>query len=142
MSDRGKADRYVLDGSAVLALINGEPGADRVAAVLDRSVVSAVNYAEVVTKLVEKDLPLDVVARILDPLHLRVIDFDKPQAVRAGGLRGNTRYRGLSAGDRACLALAATHKAAALTTDPRWDGDETEISVEQLRPLRGSPKSR
>lgn len=44
---------YVLDASALLCLMNDEPGAERVATVLSRAVVSTVNLAEVATKLNE-----------------------------------------------------------------------------------------
>lgn len=39
----------VLDASAVLALLLGEPGADRVKATLDGAALGAVNLAEVVS---------------------------------------------------------------------------------------------
>ena len=42
----------VLDSSAVLAVLNAEPGADVVIATLDDALLSTVNYAEVVTKIV------------------------------------------------------------------------------------------
>ena len=44
----------VLDASAVLAAMLAEPGADRVYAVIDESVICSVNAAEVITRLVEK----------------------------------------------------------------------------------------
>ena len=44
----------VLDSSAVLAVIHAEPGADVVIEALDDAIVSAVNHAEVITKLVER----------------------------------------------------------------------------------------
>ena len=52
-STAGGQTTYVLDASALLCLINGEPGSDRVAAVLPLAVISAVNLAEVATKLNE-----------------------------------------------------------------------------------------
>ncbi|MGB6548793.1 MAG: PIN domain-containing protein, partial [Xanthobacteraceae bacterium] len=44
----------VLDSSAILAILNNEPGADAVEEMLDDALVSTVNYAEVVAKLVER----------------------------------------------------------------------------------------
>jgi PIN domain nuclease of toxin-antitoxin system len=41
----------VLDASAVLAVLHKEPGADRVLARIKGAVISAVNFAEVVTRL-------------------------------------------------------------------------------------------
>jgi len=43
----------VLDASALIAFLRGEPGADQVAAVLTRSCISAVNLAETHSKMVE-----------------------------------------------------------------------------------------
>jgi ribonuclease VapC len=42
----------VLNGSAVLALLRAEPGHDKVAELLPGSLISAVNYFEVVQKLI------------------------------------------------------------------------------------------
>ncbi len=48
-------NEVVLDASAVLAIVFDEPGKDRLTAeILDRSVVSTVNLAEVQTKLIKK----------------------------------------------------------------------------------------
>ena len=44
----------VLDASALLALLQNEPGSDAVAAVLPHAVLSAVNLSEVVAKMVER----------------------------------------------------------------------------------------
>ena len=43
----------VLDSSAVLALLNGEPGGEAVREILPTAVVSAVNLAEILTKLTD-----------------------------------------------------------------------------------------
>ncbi len=43
----------VLDASAILAVLHGEPGAALVARALPTAVVGAVNYPEVLAKLIE-----------------------------------------------------------------------------------------
>jgi PIN domain nuclease of toxin-antitoxin system len=48
-----RASSVVLDASAMLALLNQEPGAATVLGVLDRAVISAVNLAEVYTRLID-----------------------------------------------------------------------------------------
>jgi ribonuclease VapC len=111
---------YVLDASAVLALLNGEPGAAKVDAALDKSVISAVNVAEVVGKLCESGVPEEAVDRILAGLNLSIVAFDADQAVIAGRLRPLTKALGLSLGDRACLGLAISRKARALTAERVW----------------------
>ena len=49
----------VLDASALLALLNQEPGADVVAASLPEAVVSAVNLSEAVAKLIDLGIAAD-----------------------------------------------------------------------------------
>ena len=93
----------VLDASAVIALINKEPGADVVDAVL-----------------VDAGFEFDRARAIVRRIGLPVIAFDEPQGLDAGGLRATTRAAGLSLGDRACLCLAEQREAAALTADRRW----------------------
>ncbi|KQO60291.1 twitching motility protein PilT [Methylobacterium sp. Leaf87] len=129
------AAKYVLDASALLCLFNQEKGQDRVRAALSEAVVSAVNYSEVVSKLVERGGDITVVSRALDNLHLTVIGFDHAQAIQAGAFRKETREAGLSFGDRACLALAKTHGLVAITADQAWArlDDDVGVRVELLR---------
>ena len=96
----------VLDTSALLAYVKGESGADDVAAVIGDAVISAVNYAEAVTKLVEKGMSLPLVRTTIGIAGLDVVDFDRNLAEIAGAMFATTKPFGLSLGDRACLALA------------------------------------
>ncbi len=123
----------VLDASAVLAAMLAEPGADRVYAVIDESVICSVNAAEVITRLVEKGYGETAVRGYYEGLDLAVFDFDEHLAVIAGLLRGPTRERGLSLGDRACLALAIREKATALTADRNWRGLDVDCPIELIR---------
>src|SRR5215831_17398069 len=113
--------KYVLDASAVLALLNQEPGKDQVAALLPQSLVGAVNAAEVLSKLVDAGMPIDTAAESLDLLRLEIIDFTRALAVRAASLRQATRKRGLSLGDRCCLALGIESGSEVVTAEKDWD---------------------
>lgn len=124
---------YVLDASALLAALNDEPGAQSVQAVLDEARISAVNLSEVVAKLQDRGVPDAEIDEILIDLDLTVTPFDAEQAVRAGKLRTTTRRQGLSLGDRACLALAASTGGTALTTDKAWTNLKLDVRVEQAR---------
>ena len=62
----------VLDASAVLALLHGEPGADRVASALERACISAVNLAEVLGRLRRAGVGREDCARAVGCLPLDV----------------------------------------------------------------------
>jgi ribonuclease VapC len=98
-------NKYILDASAVLALLNQEPGMDQVERILGESIISAVNACEVLTKLIDAGLPLEEARESFDLLSLEIMDFNKELAEQAASLRTATRKKGLSLGDRCCLAL-------------------------------------
>jgi ribonuclease VapC len=123
----------VLDASALLALLQAEPGAERVAAALPRAALSSVNLSEVVAKLADGGLPIEAIRASLGALDLDVRSFDEDSAYEAGGLRPATRAHGLSLADRACLALARRLGATALTADRAWIDLEVGVAVEAIR---------
>ena len=123
----------VLDSSAVLAVLNSEEGADLVVAVLTDALISTVNYAEIVAKLVERGSS-DVEAQAaLQTLVFTTVDFDTPLAQRTGAMRLATIKRGLSLGDRACLSLAEREGVPAITADRGWVGAISGIQVRLIR---------
>lgn len=123
----------VIDASALLALLQDEPGANRVADALSDAIISAVNVSEVVAKLCDNGFEPDQARETLEILPLNVVDFDLPQAIEAGLLRRATRSFGLSLGDRACLALAARSGVSAMTADRAWAQLEIGIPVDLIR---------
>lgn len=127
------SNRIVLDASALLCLLNDEPGADRVAEVLTRSLISTTNLAEVVSKLRERGLSLDEVKEALGGLHLDVRPLTPGQAMLIGDLRPATRPLGLSLGDRACLALAIELDAEIYTTDAALTKADVAITATNIR---------
>ena len=125
--------RVVLDASAILVLLNDEPGASAVIEALEDAVVSAVNLSEVVAKLLETGMPRDEAEDILGGLGLQVRPFDEVAAWSAGALRTGTKKAGLSLGDRACLALARELGLPALTSDTAWAKTPAGVEVRLLR---------
>ncbi len=123
----------VLDASALMAVLREEPGASAVEAVLDAAAISTVNLSEVQAKLVERGTPAESAWRWLVDLDLEVIDFDAAQARVAGDLRRPTLARGLSLGDRACLALAQVLGVPAMTADRAWAGLAVGIEIRTIR---------
>lgn len=126
-------DWAVLDASALMALIRGEPGADTVVSCLSRAIISAVNQAEVQTKLVSAGIDEALAWWHIAEARCPSVPFDEDQARIAGGLVRVTRPYGLSLGDRACLALAIQRKAAVYTTDSAWKNLGLGIEVNVIR---------
>ncbi len=124
---------YVLDASAVLALLNNEPGSDVVQAVLPHAMVSTVNLAEVIARLVAVGIPGPEIREVVSLLGLPVVDFDVETAFSSGELYRQTYPAGLSLGDRACLALAKKMGAVAVTADRAWNTVETGIEIRLIR---------
>lgn len=126
--------RYVLDASALLCLFYGEPGADRVEAVLDRAAMTAVNYAEVVAKLADRGVLDDTLTQDLADLDLEVCADDRQLATAAGRIGAGRHRSGLAVGDRFCLALAKQKGATVLTCDRSWPriGAAIGVAVEVL----------
>ena len=115
----------VFDSSAVLAVLFNEPGAEQAIRWLedDEAVISSVNQAEVLAKLLDTGLSEADVAAIGQQLPLQVLPFSAQQARIAGNLRPVTRALGLSLGDRCCLALAREQPGAqVVTADRAWAG--------------------
>jgi ribonuclease VapC len=131
--EKPSVSSVVLDSSAILALLAAEPGADIVSAALDGAVVSAVNIAEVVGKLIERQAPRNDALEAIRALELTVIPFDADQAEAVGALRGATRNLGLSLGDRACLELARRMKREALSADRSWVDLDIGIPIRMIR---------
>lgn len=129
------SEPIVLDASALLAVMDAEPGHELVLAALPGAQISAVNLAEVVSKLAERGMPADEAWADARDLGIVIVPFDAEQALEVGRLRPLTRAYGLSLGDRACLVLARIEKARALTTDSRWlaAADALDVSVEDIR---------
>jgi len=125
--------KVVIDASALLAYVNGEPGADKVEAVLGEAMISAVNLAEAATKLALKRATPDRILAEFTEAELTVIDFDRPLAEATGALAVLTRAQGLSLGHRACLALAKREGAIALTADQAWSTVKAGIDIQLIR---------
>lgn len=123
----------VLDASAILAAVLKEPGGSRVGELTGPIIVSAVNYAEVCTRLIDVGVARAAAEASIALLGLEVVAFDVTQAEGSAELRAATRAAGLSLGDRACLALAASRDAIALTADTAWRRVDVPVAIEFMR---------
>ena len=127
-------NRIVLDASAILAVINGEPGAEKLTPVLlARAVGSALNLAEVQTKLVTRGWTSEEAWEDATSPVRDVLLFDVEQARITGDLASQTKPLGLSLGDRACLALGMALKAPVYTADGTWKKVRIGVRVHVIR---------
>lgn len=125
----------VLDASALLAMLRGEPGAKKVEAALAGSRMSVVNMAEVASHYIHLGMPEEEVDRMLRPLPVELVPADAALAREAARLRRHTVEGGLSLGDRFCLALAKRDGLPAWTSDRKWKEIATaaEVKVVAIR---------
>ena len=127
-------NRIVLDASALLAVLNREPGADRLTPqLLSVAISSTVNLAEVQSKLVNRGLsPPEAWEAALSPIR-EAAAFTAEHAMTAGALILETRALGLSLGDRACLALGLALSAPIYTADKSWKSLKLGVRIHVIR---------
>ncbi|MGI4799886.1 MAG: type II toxin-antitoxin system VapC family toxin [Janthinobacterium lividum] len=125
----------MLDASALLTLLLGEPEAAKVRTVLDGALVGAVNLAEIVSHYAKLGASRADIEAMLAPLPVRIVPVDTGLSYEAGMLRPLTRPSGLSLGDRYCLALAKREQVPAVTAERRWPdiAEAVGVKVELIR---------
>jgi len=124
-------NKVILDASALLALINNEKGADKVEALMGNIIMSSVNVTEVASKVYdllgnnnEEQCNLSI-----EPFVHSIIDFDKSLCYMAASLKNQTKHKGLSLGDRACIATALQLDLPVYTADKTW----AELDIPNLK---------
>ncbi len=128
-----KMTDVVLDSSAILAVVLEEPGRDLVVGRLFQAQTCSVNITEVVTKMLDRGVAIFDVEETVSELCGQIIDFDRDLAIQAGLLRDATRHKGLSLGDRACLALAMRERLPIMTADRAWADLDLGVEVVFIR---------
>lgn len=121
----------LLDASAVLAWLQGEPGADQVDAVIEHSSIGAANWAEVLQKAWQHGRDGDEVAALLVALGVEVETVTPEIAIE--GARMWSQCPDLSLADRLCLAAGKVRGATVWTADRSWVGRSHGVVVRLLR---------
>ena len=124
---------FVLDASALLALFLKEPGGSVVEAAADRALISAVNWSEVVQKLLARAVDVVGLREEVDELGIVIASFTADDAEVSAVLGPSTRHLGLSLADRACLALGRRLDVPVLTADRTWLGAELGVEIRSIR---------
>lgn len=120
--------RVVLDASALLAYLRTEPGSEAVDSMLGSALISSVDWAEVLQKILSAGVEVEGLRQELQALGLAVEPFSAWDADTAAMLWPQTRNHGLSLADRACLSLGLRLNLPVLTCD--------RIRAELTLPLR------
>lgn len=124
---------FILDASALLAALLGEPGWEQVKPHLSAATISSLNYSEVLARMFRLTGSLENSKRHIDRHRLMIAGFDAEQATIAASLITSTQPFGLSLADRACLALAISRGGTVLTADRVWAKFELGIDVQLIR---------
>ena len=122
-----------MDSSAALAILLDENGAETALGLLPKAQCSSVNAAEIIARLIDKGRSMEKAVVDFASLGMPVVAFDEAMGISAGQLRALTKHRGLSLGDRACLALAIHENAAAVTADRIWTTLDLPCKIELIR---------
>jgi ribonuclease VapC len=123
----------VLDASALLAYLLDEPGSEIVDEVLSYSVMSAVNWSEVVQKIEKVGVDVDIVSEELLALGLKIEPFLMEDGHLTGLLAKKTSQFGLSLGDRACLSLGLRLNISVVTADTIWSNLNLSLNIQLIR---------
>ncbi len=126
---------FVLDASAVLAVLLDEPGGDFVFDQMGDSQISAVNLSEVYATLLDSGMTFEDAHDIVGSLPFRIRSFRDDHSWQAAKLRPLTKTYGLSLGDRSCLAHAKIEGIPVLTADRRMAEAQTALGLD-IRMIR------
>ena len=74
-------------------------------------------------------MPENEIHELFNEMDLEILYFEKATAITTGRFRNITQNKGLSLGDRACLATAKKYKRIALTADKVWLDFQEDIGV-------------
>lgn len=123
----------VHDASSLLAVAFREPGHEVAQAKLRDSLISTVNWSEVVQKVTHQGGKTQGLAELFLGLGVTIVSFERITAERAAALYPLTRAFGLSLGDRACLALGLERGFEIVTADRSWANLKLDVPVTVIR---------
>jgi ribonuclease VapC len=124
--------KHILDASALLAWLQGEPGAEMIEGVLSTAAISSLNWSEVYQKSLVYGVDVKGLRSDLKAVGLVILPFAAEDAERTAGLW--KAGSGLSLADRACLALGMRYSVPVWTADRAWVQAANGVDVKVIRP--------
>jgi predicted nucleic acid-binding protein len=132
--DRGGEAAYLLDSSALLALIEGEPGADRVehllrnhSVLLPFVVLIEIYYLSLQEQSAEEANARYAMLKALDVTFLN--EVTEPVLLRAAQVKAHAR---LSLADAIIAAFAVVYGAILVHKDPEFEAVKDQLQLEAL----------
>jgi ribonuclease VapC len=123
----------ILDASAMLALIFGENGAENVIPFVQGSQILAINFSEVVARVIGIDGNPERAEVAANKLEIDIVPFDRKHAMLTAQIMSRTSAIGASLADRACLAFAEATGFPVLTADKDWSKLNLGVDIRQIR---------
>lgn len=123
----------ILDSSAVLAMVFGEPGGGHVLSKSRGALLSAVNADEVFHKVARKGIDRRDVETQLTKLAVEITAFDTAQARLCAALHPRVAGTDRSFADRACLSLGMATGWPILTADDKWLTLGLDLDIRLIR---------
>lgn len=131
--------KYVMDSFAMIAFFEDEPGADRVAQILEslmdrkaKAYMSVINWGEIYYNTM-RDQGIAIAEKVIGKLKqypIELVDADQKLTYEAAKLKG--RYK-IAYAD--CFAVALSHRlnAVVITGDPEFKKFGDEYSIQWLK---------
>ena len=120
----------VWDASALLCVALNEPGSKHAKKFAADGAMLHVNFAEVLFKLTREGAALDLALSALEGIGLNRLVLDEDIVARSASFSPLARSKGLSLGDRLCLAAGIERGCPILTADKAWADVADPLGVE------------
>ena len=124
---------FVLDTSAVIAMMRDTPGGSVVGVQIHQAAMSSVNWTEVVDDCRAHGIDADKLKRDLEVIGLSIVPFTADDARQAAEFWDPSRKIRLSLSDRACLALASRLGLPVMTASHAWKHLSVGVEIRLLR---------
>ena len=126
--------QFLLDASAILAVLQGEKGADFVIDIIEQGAnMTTLNISEVMSKLYQKNYSKAEINSCINELAINFIDINITIATLAASYYTKTKSLGLSMADKICLATAKLGNYTIITADKDWAKTNFGVDIKLIR---------
>lgn len=129
INSKSKTKKYLLDTSALIALLKKESGYEMIEKIIANSAISSVNFSEFVAVLARSGISYIDIDEMIKDIVPEIIPFCEDTSTKAGKLITVTKDYGLSLGDRACIATGDHYQMEIHTTDKVWSKLQPQIAT-------------